>query len=702
MGVGRVTKEGPVPIEGFAELRRLGGAVASPDGQKVAFAVTRHDREKNGYASGIWLYDHAAGSTRAFTAGPADASPAWAPDGSALAFLGVRGDDTEPQVYLIGADGGEARRLSKGLRGAAGIAWSPAGDAIALVAYKDEQEAETADLWQALSAADALPAEGERNEEVRISARLKFRYDGAGYTNDRRRHICIVPVTDEATEGRFVTSGAFDVGSVRWHPSGGRLTFALGRANDRGDEAWMTDVFEVDAAGGEARFFLRTGGRASGISWSPAGDRFLVLGDDFGCGPATDPAAWLYDGAGRNATKLLAGLDRPVGPLLFGDTSPLGEAFDVAWDADGHGLYLQVLDHGSVVPYHIRLDGPEERVTRLVPDGWVGNCASLALGDGRLWCVIDQSDKPSELWELPLDRGSARRVSDIQTSRVAAWQPRAHQTLRYPSKDGRFEIEAFVTLPHGFEEGRRYPLLLVVHGGPHGAFGHVFEHEVQYNASQGRVVLQVNPRGSFGYGQDLTRGCLDDWGGGDYEDIMAGVDRLIERGWVDPARMAVNGISYGGFMTSWIITHTTRFACAVPEMLVSDLISMWGTSDIGWFLMETEIPGSPMKGHEALWAHSPLASVGNCTTPTLVIEGEDDFRCPIGQGEELYTALRRQGIEAVLVRLRGASHIAAFVGPPRQRLARKSLIERWLVRHGVASEALMVAAADATAAAAPR
>lgn len=526
----------------------------------------------------------------------------------------------------------------------------------------------------------ALPPDGERTQDVLVSARLKYRYDGVGYAKDRRRHICLVPVSDKPSKGRFVTAGFFDVGLTAWHPDGDRLTFSLSEASDRGDEMWMNDLCEVDVAGGEPRRLTRPGGRIAGLSWSPGGDRLAVVAEDFSRGPATDLGLFLYAYAyayapdGWSARRLLADLDRPVGPGLFGDTSPLPASAPVVWDPDGQGVYVQVLDRGSVYPCSVRFDAAGERVRRLMPEGWEGNCASLDVVDGRLWCVIDDRSAPAELYEVPLEGGVPVCRTDFNRSRIAQWDRPRTETLRYPSRDGRFEIEAFVTLPPGFAEGQRYPLLLIVHGGPHGAFGHSFEHEVQYHASQGRIVLQVNPRGSTGYGQTFTAACLHDWGGGDYEDIMAGVDELIACGWVDPGRMAVNGISYGGFMSSFILTHTDRFACGIPEMLVSDLVSMWGTSDIGWFLMEEEIPGAPTEGWETLWEHSPLASVGNCRTPALIIEGEADYRCPIGQGEELYTGLRRRGIEAVLVRLQGASHIAAFVGPPRQRLARKSLI----------------------------
>ena len=642
--------------------------------------MTEVDRDKNTYRSCIWLYRVDAAEAFAFTSGPADASPTWSPDGRRLAFLGVRQDDEEPQVYVMPAAGGEARRVSRDLKGAAGLSWSPDGTSVAVIAWRDDPEPETTDLWDAVSAVSALPEEGPRTADVFITSRIKYRFDGVGYALDRRRHVCVVPVGDEPAEGRFVTAGAFDVSLVRWHPDGQRLAFVAGGAGGDIDESWNTDVYEVAVDGGEPRRLIHPGGRAFGLAWSPKGDHLAVVAEDETYGPATDLHLTLYDGDGGGGRRLLADLDRPIGPGLLGDTTPLPDSAPIVWRPDGQSLVVQVQDRGCIAPYEVGLDG---RGRRLVPEDWRGNCASVALGGGRLWAVADDAGQPAELCEL-VDGGAPRACTDLNRSRVAGWGAVAAQPITYRSQDGRFDIEAFVTLPHGFEEGQRYALFLLVHGGPHGAFGYTFSHEVQRQAAAGRVVLQVNPRGSVGYGQAFTRGCVSDWGGGDYEDIMAGVDAVIARGWVDPGRMAVNGISYGGYMTSWIITHTDRFACGIPEMLVSDLISMWGTSDIGWFLIGEENGGNPWDGWQELWSHSPLASAGRCRTPALIIEGEIDYRCPIGQGEELYTALRRQDVEAAMVRLQGASHIAAFVGPPRQRLARLALIERWLVRHGVA------------------
>ena len=679
-----MAKPGQVPLDGFQAIRRVGAAKPSPDGARVAFTVTRVDLGENRYHSELWLYERASGEARAFTSGPADQSPVWSPDGQSLAFLGLRGGDEEPQVYVLRVSGGEARRASKGLKGAGGLAFRPDGAAVAVIAWKDEQEEGTDDLWQALDAAGALPKDGARTQDVLMSARLKYRADGVGYANDRRRHLAEVALADEPQEARWLTAGAFDVMAAAWHPDAGRIAFVRGHTG-RLDEFWDTAVYEADArSGGEPRRIAYPGGRVSGIAWSPLGDRLAVVAEDQSAGVATDQALWLCDPAGGELRRLLQDLDRPIGPGLFGDSSGFPEGADIAWDEDGQGLAVQVQDEGVVYPVHVDLADQAHR--RLLPESFRGSCASLRLAGDAYWSVMETSAEAAEVYEIPRAGGEALRRTDLNLKALAAWGAQPLEEIRYASPDGT-QVHAFVAKPADFAPGRRYPLVLMVHGGPHGMFGHAFEHETLLNTSEGRIVLMVNPRGSLGYGQAFTAGCVNDWGGGDYQDIMAGVDALIARGWVDPGRMAVNGISYGGYMSSWILTHTDRFACAIPEMLVSDLVSMWGTSDIGWFLMEGQAGGTPLDGGRGLWAHSPLAYAHQAKTPTLIIEGENDHRCPIGQGEELYTALRRQGVEAVLVRLQGVSHVAAWMGPPRLRLARKALIQRFLLRHGVGGDA---------------
>ena len=659
------------------ELSRFGEIRPSPDGAKAALSVTRIDRDKNNYTTAIWMVDRVSGDAHPFSAGPSDGAPAWSPDGKRLAFLSARGNDMEAQIYVMPATGGEARPVSAGLKGAGNLAWAPDGRSLTVIAWREEPEAETEVLWKAIEQAGAMPEDGRRSADLLMTARIKYRYDGVGYTDDRRRHVARITVGADPTEPTFLTGGPFDVSDYAWHPDGSRMTYVRAETGRR-DELWDTGLYELEIASGEARRMSSPGGIVAGLAWSPNGRHLAIVGEDHAVGPATEMGVFVMDAHEGRSRRLAPEFDRPVSGLL-GDTGVIGDAMPITWDADSAGLTVLILDGGNVIPHHFSLAGGMPKP--LVPPGFTGNVSHIAGAYPHYWAIVESSSRPAEV-HLLVAGEEPRRLTDIQTTRIQHWNPVEYRTVTYRHPDGT-AIEAFVALPPTFQEGTRYPLMLMVHGGPHGAYGHSFDHEPQYYAASGRIVLMVNPRGSSGYGQHFAAACVNDWGGGAYQDIMAGVDALIERGWVDPARMAVNGISYGGYMTSWIVTQTDRFACAVPEMIVYDLVSMWGTSDIGWYFIEVEGAGSPWEDREAIWAHSPAAYADHVTTPTLLIEGELDFRCPVSQGEEFYTALKRRAVKTRLVRLQGASHMAAWIGAPRQRLARKALIEAWLTEHGV-------------------
>ncbi len=666
-----------VPLHGFMDLSRLGDIVPSPDGRRAVFSVTRTDREQDRYVSQIWMVERATGKAAAYTAGPADGAPVWSPDGELLAFLAVRGSDTEPQIYVMAADGGEARAVSRDLKGAAALRWAPDGQSLTVTAWREAPEPETTSLWQAIEEAGALPPEGRRSADLLMTARMKYRFDGVGYTDDRRRQIARVPLMSSPGATEFLTEGEFDVNGYAWHPDGNRLAYSRSQTGRR-DELWDMGVYELHIEPRETHRIFSPGGIVASLAWSPDGRHLALVADDHGVGPATDMTVYVMADADGHGRRLVPDFDRPAS-MLFGDTGCMSDMIPITWDADSAALAVPILDAGVAAPYRFHLDGraPE----RLVEPDFAGGVSSIAGSYPSYWVVSETSSTPAEVHLLEAG-GKPSRLTDLQTTALEPWHAVQYRSLTYDRPDGT-SCQAFVALPPGFQDGQRYPLVLMVHGGPHGAYGHAFSHEEQYYAASGRVVLMVNPRGSTGYGQAFSAACVNDWGGGDYGDIMAGVDALIERGWVDPDRMAVNGISYGGYMSSWIVTQTPRFSCAVPEMIVFDLVSMWGTSDIGWYFVEEEGGGSPRQNRETIWAHSPAAHAHQVTTPTLLVEGEVDFRCPISQGEEFYTALQRHGVETRLVRLQGASHIAAFTGKPRQRLARKALIDRWFRDHGV-------------------
>ena len=625
----------------------------------VAYVVSWLEAQADERRSRIWLHG------RPLTAGPFDLAPRWSPDGARLAFLRSP-DGKNHQVHILPAGGGEAACVSHDLKGAMDLRWSPDGRRLAVLAHGREPSPATQALRAALDPdgdADRL-SERQPDTQLRVTDRLVYRNDGLGYSDDRHRHVWLLDI--ESGNATQLTSGSWDVDGFDWHPDGRRI--ALIRNGE--DGATSDDAIEVDADTGATRHLTTCAGGISALAWSPDGRRLALFGSDGRHGHATQSALFLHDG--QNTANVTQAFDRAVGSALFGDARTMGLPTRPQWKGD-QVVFTAIAD-GNVLLLACDLDG---RIERLPLPTETGAASEPAVGpDGSLYFLWEDPQHPADIW------CGMTRVTSLNDEVLKGLDLGPRERIAFAAPDG-LAIEGWLTLPPAFDAAKRYPLVLYVHGGPHGSFGNSFSHEWHLRAAADRLVLAMNPRGSGGYGQAFVKACVGDWGGNDYLDLMAGLDAVIARGYVDSSRQAVTGISYGGFMTDWIITHTSRFRTAITEMCVSNLVSFYGTSDIGTHFAEFEAQGTPWEGVENLWNHSPMKYVGNCTTPTLVIHGESDYRCPIEQGEQFYASLRRRGVEAALIRVPGASHVFSLIGKPSQRVGRLRAMEAWLRDHGV-------------------
>jgi dipeptidyl aminopeptidase/acylaminoacyl peptidase len=619
----------------------------SPDGRRVAFVVTRLSQERDEYLSTIWVVPTAGGEPRQLTAGPKrDRSPRWSPDGTQLAFVSERGDDSKAQLYALPIDGGEPRRLTSLPNGVRQPAWSPDGCRLAFVSNVGDEPKDP-------SSPDSKPS--------RVITAIKYRFNGEGFT-DRRAHVFVVDL--EGGAPRQITDGDWADQEPAWSPDGRSIAFVSARHAER-DVDNAADVWIVPAVGGEARRLTDASLQVQRPAFSPDGATIAFLGARKGVGYNTELR--IVPISGGESRSLTSGLDRSLNAL--GEVGPV-------WSRDGRSLLVGADEHGNVPVYRVPVDGS---ASAKVVDGDRQVTGMTVAGDGTLVFAATDPLSPGELFVLA--GGSERQLTDLN----GGW--RAEVELAQPERcqferDGQ-QIDAWVMRPPGAERGQRYPVLLNIHGGPHSQYGNGFFDEFQIYAAAGYAVVFTNPRGSQGYGEAFTRAVVGDWGGVDYADVMAGLDAALERhDFLDRERLGVMGGSYGGYMTSWTVSHTDRFKAACSERALNDWTTFVGTSDIGgWFAREQHEGKLPWTDRSWYLERSPLTHVAKIHTPLLILHAEDDLRCPVDQGEQLFVALKLLGRETTFVRFPGENHEMSRSGKPRHRLERFAHILTWFGRY---------------------
>ncbi|HEX5502058.1 MAG TPA: S9 family peptidase [Thermomicrobiales bacterium] len=682
-----VPEERLVTARDLFALKFVGDPHLSPDGERVAFVVTTLDEAADEYRSQVWLAPaDGAAAPRPLTGGEKrDTAPRWAPDGKRLAFLSDR--TGKAQLYVLDlAAGGEARRLTDLKDGAGEPAWSPDGRAVAFAALTggaDDDE----DQGKSKEERDRAKA----NEPKRIE-RLKYRFDGRGYFDERRRHLFVVAVPPpgappgERPEPRQVTDGDWDDDAPAWSPDGATLAFVADREPDR-DRHFGSDLWVVPAKGGRARRLTRGEGNVAGPAWSPDSGTIAYCGDRRDDRPFSTNRVWTITAWGRGKpVAVTAALDRDVNGGPGTDQTLPGGTARPAWSPDGQTLWFLVGDRGASHLYHVPAAGGE--ATRVL-GGERGIAAfSLDAGGGRVAFVASDGAHPAELFVAGADGADERRLTDLNRPWLEAKAIGVPERLGYTGNEGD-EIDGWLLAPTSDRLTRRgkYPLVLMIHGGPHGQYGDAFFHEFQVLAARGFGVLYVNPHGSSGRGAAFAKSLRARWGEHDLPDLLAGVDHVLARGHADPDRLGVGGGSYGGFMTNWVIGHSDRFKAAVTMRSISNLLNFFGTSDIFHLANGPEFGGAPWEASAQYLKFSPLMYAANFVTPTLILHSEQDYRCPIEQGEQLYAALQLRGVPTRMVRFPGESHGLSRNGKPGHRIQRLDEIVGWYERYlGCAEE----------------
>ena len=655
--------------EDLYAFRFLADAQLSPDGERVAFAVRTVPPERDGYRSAIWLvpFDGSAEATR-LTAGPGqDTLPRWSPDARTLAFVSDRaapdktdGKKRKPKnVFVLSLDGGEARQLTSFDDDCGELAWSPDGRRIAFT-VKDAK-AEGADD-------DAAP---------RVYERMRYKTDEGYLSDQRRKHIWIVD--GAGSKPWRLTDGDWDDQHPAWSPDGREIAFVSNRSADR-ERNTVADIHVVSVTDGMLRRVTDEFGQYGNPSWSPDGATIACYGVEKALGSAArNVHLWLWPAAGGGkGTDLLAKWDRTVGSVVMSDMRAQVQTLAPKWSADRTRVIFVGSDQGTANVYSVPVKGGEVKAETL----GAHQVVSLSLaGDARRFaCVFSDATCPGDVAAGELGKG-LRCLTDLngELLRTRHITPIEHVTFK--GADG-WMVEGWLMKPRGFDVANKWPLVLEIHGGPHSTYGNGFFHEFQVLTGRGYGILFTNPRGSHAYGEKFSTACIGDWGGKDYEDLMAGVDHALASGWVDEKRLYVTGGSYGGFMTNWIVGHTTRFRAAATQRSISNNVSAFGTSDIGWHFWEQEMgEANPWHNAAKLVERSPLTYVPNVKTPLLILHAERDLRCPIEQAEQFFIALRWHGVETTFVRFPEDNHDLTRGGKPRNRVEHAKRIADWFDAH---------------------
>ena len=656
-----------VPMTAFTaddiyNFRWIDHARIDPTGKRVAYVVRRADRDAVDYRSQVYLRgtDEDAAVVQ-LTAGPKDDSPEWAPDGRRIAFAGKKGNVS--QVFVLDPAAGEARQLTSFEFGASAPKWSPDGRRIAFKASViGHPEGVVADPRPPEGGPDASP----RPPIARVAQGLDYKFDGRGYLDGRRGHLFVVSA--DGGEPLQLTSGRWDVGGFDWSPDGRSLVLD-GNAEADNDLMETNFLYVVSVAGGALHEVA--GGLEIGTPrWSPRGDTIVFAGTEVTAGSYT--RLWLVSPSGGDQRCITAGHDICVGDHCISDMRG-GHGFEIAWSEDGTRVIFPVALPGRTELWSCNLAGgelgPEVAGNRQVFD-W-----SLA-GSTIAFAASDPST-PGDIFIR--DAGDERRLTTSNhffSERSLATPER----WEFTAADG-LKLEGWLLKPDGFDPERKWPLVMEIHGGPHGEYSWSFFHEFQVLAGLGYLVFYVNPRGSCGYGESFQKACVLDWGGKDYGDLMTSLDQLIERtGYVDTDRLGVGGGSFGGFMTNWIVGHTDRFRAAVSMRSIADFVSDYRACDIALW-NDREMGVLNWSDPRSLWERSPIRYVESIRTPLLLTHGEMDLRCPIHQAEELFGALRVLRREVELVRFPEETHDLSRSGRPDRRVERLNRIAGWFQKH---------------------
>jgi dipeptidyl aminopeptidase/acylaminoacyl peptidase len=680
----------------------IGDPQISPDGSRVAYVRVTVNDKKDGYNTSIWTVAPATGESHQLTSVPRDSSPRWSPDGKYLVFVRVTEKDGKPdvpQLFMLAMAGGDSFQFTTVTRGAAQPQWSPDGKMIAFVnsanpedlAKQKEQQKEGLP-----SPAPAPPqpstsldgnssenkrADDKRESDVRVITRAVYRSNGSGYLDPKHpQHIWMInaPLTaEEKVAPKQLTMGRFAEDNVTWAKDGSKIYFTSDRVDEPYYELPMTTVYSISLSGGEPTKLTSVEMEAGGFTVSPNGKQFAFIASiGRPIKSYQQPDLWVMDIApDAKPRNLTADFDYDVGAGVGGDNAAPrgGSGSPPIWTADARGIIVTYAKEGKAnLGTFAATNG---KLTELTS----GNQAIVTFRSTsdtqKFVYTISTPTRIGDLFWVDKAGAIPKQLTNLNKDLFSQLNLTEPEEIWYQSFDGK-RIQAWVQKPPDFDANKKYPLILNIHGGPHAAYGFIFDHEFQWMAAKGYVVLYPNPRGSTSYGQDFGNIIQYNYPGDDHKDLMAGVDELIRRGYIDETRLGITGGSGGGVLTNWAIGHTTRFRAAVSQRDIADWSDWWYTADFAQF-QPNWFKGAPFEDTD-FRRRSPITYIDKVTTPLMLILGEADWRTPTGAGgEQMFRALKYRKIPTVMVRFPNESHELSRSGQPWHRIERLQHIVGW-------------------------
>lgn len=638
----------------------------SPDGEWIVYVRHFSDVMTDQQHANLWLVDFSGRQHRPLTTGNfSDSSPQWSHAGDKILFRSNRSG--KAQLHLLWVASRESMQLSNSANAPGAFAWSHDDQAIAFSMFVPTKPDRVIKM-------PSKPEGAQWNAPPTYIDELNYRRDGAGYLPAGKRQLFVLPITGGTP--RQLTNAEFNHGSPVWSLDDKSLLYSANQHDDRDYDPLNSEIHRLDIASGEVTTLTDRAGPDSAPTISPDGKLIAYLGFDDQFKGYQNNRLYLMQTDGSNARLISADFERAIS--------------NIQWDARGRGLYFQYTDQGHDYIGYIGVNGKFKRITGGLGGLSLGrpyNASSFSVtGAGRYAYTVGDATHPADL--AVGSNGDDRRLTQVNADLFSYKQLGKVEEIRFKSSYDSLDLQGWIITPPDFDPQQNYPLILEIHGGPFASYGEVFSTELQLFAAAGYVVFYMNPRGSAGYGETFGNYIDKNYPSQDYDDLMSGVDAVIERGYIDRQQLFVTGGSGGGVLSAWIIGKTDRFKAAVVAKPVINWTSWLLTADLPAFAANYWFDKLPWEDPDTYHKYSPLSLVGQVSTPTMLLTGEQDHRTPIPESEQFYTALKLNKVESALVRIPGASH--GIADRPSNLIAKVAAILSWFDRfrdHAVEAEA---------------